>query len=277
MREIIIDEEFKGLLPELDKETYDLLEKNLLENGCRDAVVLWNGILIDGHNRYEICTKHGIPFDTVSKEFATREEALIWIITTQVSRRNLSQIQLSYCRGLHYRADKKVQGTNNQYSQKSEKPQNEVFQKSTAERLAKQYNVSRTTIERDAKVAEAIDAIGAVSPEAKRKILARETIISKIDLEGMSFEAKEEIEAATAHIENGEYGKKKQEDRKLAEQENPAGAILTSMQVLDKAISKILDGFYSQLPKITAADDRSELKASLRSCIEKLEALHKAI
>jgi len=106
MQELIIDEEFRDLLPTLDEETYKLLEENLKENGCRDALVAWGGILLDGHNRYEICKEYGIHFNIVEKQFSCREEALIWIITTQVSRRNLTPIQLSHCRGLHYRTDK---------------------------------------------------------------------------------------------------------------------------------------------------------------------------
>jgi hypothetical protein len=102
MREITIDEQFKYLLPVLDEQTFALLEESLLANGCMHPLVLWGDILIDGHNRYEICQKHEIPFETVEMEFASRDEAMIWIITTQVGRRNLSPIQLSYFRGLHY-------------------------------------------------------------------------------------------------------------------------------------------------------------------------------
>ena len=90
MREIIIDEVFKSLLPVLDDETYALLEENLLQNGCRDSLVLWNDILIDGHNRYELCVKHEIMFNTINREFESREEAMIWIVSNQVSRRNLT-------------------------------------------------------------------------------------------------------------------------------------------------------------------------------------------
>jgi len=96
MQEIIIDAEFVGLLPALSKETYASLEENLLLNGCRDSLVLWNNTLIDGHNRYDICTKHDIPFTTISKDFSSREEVLIWIISNQVARRNLNPMQLSH-------------------------------------------------------------------------------------------------------------------------------------------------------------------------------------
>jgi len=147
MPKIIIDQEFKDLLPELDKETFTLLEENIIQNGCRDSLVLWGDILIDGHNRYAICTKHKIPFNTIKKEFASREDVLVWMISTQVSRRNLSPMQLSNYRGLHYQADKKIQGTHNQYAVRpSEKSQNETFQNLTASRLATRYKVSRNTI-----------------------------------------------------------------------------------------------------------------------------------
>ena len=108
MVDIVIDEEFKLLHPALDEETYALLEENLLQHGCRDALVLWNYTLIDGHNRYEICQKHGIPFYTVSKDFAAREDAIFWIISIQVSRRNLTQMQLSHYRDMQYRSDTRL-------------------------------------------------------------------------------------------------------------------------------------------------------------------------
>jgi len=53
---------------------------------------VWKGhnILVDGHNRYEICTAHGKPFETVEIEFASRDDAMVWIIDNQFSRRNLT-------------------------------------------------------------------------------------------------------------------------------------------------------------------------------------------
>lgn len=86
---IRIDEEFKSLIPPLSADEYAGLEKSLLDEGCRDALVLWGDVLIDGHNRYEICTKYHIPFETVKKDFASRDEVLLWMIDTQFSRRNL--------------------------------------------------------------------------------------------------------------------------------------------------------------------------------------------
>jgi len=89
MQELIIDKEFKELIPPLTEEERKQLEQSLLKEGCRDAIVVWNGIIIDGHNRYEICKKHGIPFETLKKDFKNRTKAKVWIIHNQLGRRNL--------------------------------------------------------------------------------------------------------------------------------------------------------------------------------------------
>lgn len=86
---IVIDPEFKSLIPPLTAEEYEGLEKSIVEEGCRDALVLWGDILVDGHNRHEICTAHNVPFHTVQKDFANRNDALRWIILNQFGRRNL--------------------------------------------------------------------------------------------------------------------------------------------------------------------------------------------
>ena len=58
------DEEFKHLIRPLLRKEYLQLEQNLLADGCRDPIVVWHDVIVDGHNRYEICMRHGIPFDT---------------------------------------------------------------------------------------------------------------------------------------------------------------------------------------------------------------------
>ena len=74
---IKLDSEFKGLLPPLTPEEYEGLEQSLITEGCRDPLVLWQGTLIDGYNRYELCQKHGIEFQTVSRELESREDVKV--------------------------------------------------------------------------------------------------------------------------------------------------------------------------------------------------------
>ena len=90
-KELIIDEEFKKLIPPLSDEEFGLLEESIVEEGCRDPLVVWdNSIILDGHNRYKICMKHGIIFSTVNKNFDSRGKAEVWIIRNQFGRRNLT-------------------------------------------------------------------------------------------------------------------------------------------------------------------------------------------
>ena len=267
VRQIIIDEEFKALLPALDPETFRLLEENILQYGCRDAIVLWEGILIDGHNRYKICTTHDIPFDTMDMAFASREEVLIWIISTQVSRRNLTPLQLSNYRGLHYRADKKIQGTYLRNTSEIKNAQNGPFQNSTANKLAKQYKVSRNTIRRDEKLAEALTAIGEASPEAKRMILAGEASIGKRVLQELPSKSKEEIEALATMIEDGTYEKKK------AAHDGAAKHVETLAQPWETRLNETTESFYAGLRTHSRNDDTAKIRAAFRAYIDALEAL----
>lgn len=96
--EIKIDPEFKALCRPLTKDELGHLTANILKDGCREPLVVWEtgeeSILIDGHNRHSICTKHGKEFQTSKRQFADRTEAKLWIINNQMGRRNLSVIDM---------------------------------------------------------------------------------------------------------------------------------------------------------------------------------------
>jgi transcriptional regulator with XRE-family HTH domain len=83
-----IDPQFSELIPPLLPAELALLEQSLLENGCRDSIITWNEKIVDGHNRYEICTRHSIPFKTTPITFKSRQAAKIWILRHQLGRRN---------------------------------------------------------------------------------------------------------------------------------------------------------------------------------------------
>ena len=91
-RELQIDEEFKNLIPPLSEDEFSRLEKQILNEGVREPIVTWNGVIVDGHNRYKICQKHGLPFEIEEKSFGSREAAKIWSIENQVGRRNLDSV-----------------------------------------------------------------------------------------------------------------------------------------------------------------------------------------
>jgi N6-adenosine-specific RNA methylase IME4 len=93
MENIIIDPEFKALIPPLAPEELAQLEANILQDGCRDPLVTWQGIIIDGHNRHAICTKHDLPFKTATMKFEDRDHACAWMLENQLGRRNLTDDQ----------------------------------------------------------------------------------------------------------------------------------------------------------------------------------------
>ncbi len=147
---MIIDKEFHALIPPLSKDEHAQLEANIKEDGCRDPLVIWAGheTILDGHNRYEICTRLGIPFHIVKVELPDRDAALNWIDTNQLGRRNLSPDQMSLIRGRLYNRMKKPVG----------KPTGTILGQndpiSTAEVVADLFGVSPATVKRDGTMAE---------------------------------------------------------------------------------------------------------------------------
>lgn len=86
-----IDDELRAWIDPLSAEEYANLEASILQEGCRDPIVTWNGWIMDGHNRYEICVKHGIKFQTAEKAgLKSKGDVKIWMIQNQLSRRNLT-------------------------------------------------------------------------------------------------------------------------------------------------------------------------------------------
>lgn len=89
MTDLIIDPEFRDLIPPLSDDEKNGLERNILQYGVRVPLDVWQGILIDGHNRYEIAKRHNLPFKTAEMQFNSRDDVICWIIDNQLDRRNL--------------------------------------------------------------------------------------------------------------------------------------------------------------------------------------------
>jgi len=89
-----INQELKAYIDPLTPDEYAALEQSLLAEGCRDALVLWGDVLVDGHNRYEICRKHDIEFRTVQNTtFQSMDDVHLWMIDNHLGRRSVSDYQ----------------------------------------------------------------------------------------------------------------------------------------------------------------------------------------
>ena len=91
---ITINDELRRYIDPLTVNEYTALERSLLAEGCRDALVLWGDVLIDGHNRYAICQQHGIAFNTVQNaSFGSIDDVMLWMIDNHLARRSVSDFQ----------------------------------------------------------------------------------------------------------------------------------------------------------------------------------------
>lgn len=240
MDELKINQKFRELLPALTEEEHRQLEESIIKNGCETPLMIWENQIIDGHNRYGICTKNNIPFRTVdrSTEFETEDEVLEWIYINQLGRRNLAPNQKTLFIGELYQLRKKQHGGDrgNQHTAKSEnlpsghfvhladETQNpeppteetadeltieydEIYQKKkkdlsnkTAADIAKQFGVNEKTVRRAEEVAAAVKD----APELKKDFLAgkvsQKEIIEKAN-QSLSPELKAAIEKK-AEIKN---------------------------------------------------------------------------
>jgi hypothetical protein len=184
----IIDPELKALIPPLSQEEFEQLEQNIRQWGCLDPLKVWpvpssdDIILLDGHNRFAICSSYNVSYVTESIFLVDREAAIDWMIANQLGRRNLSAEQVGYLRGKQYQQEKQ-EVTNpdgsNQYIEVVRQNDGQPTGR-TATKLAKQHGVGERTIERDAKYSEAVDAIAnASNPEVREQILSGDSKLTK--------------------------------------------------------------------------------------------------
>lgn len=92
--QIQINDMLRAYIEPLTEAEHEALERSLLAEGCRDALVLWGDVLVDGHNRYAICQQHGIPFKVVQNErFQSMEDVMLWMIDNHLGRRSVGDFQ----------------------------------------------------------------------------------------------------------------------------------------------------------------------------------------
>lgn len=116
---ITVNEELLAYIDPLTPDEHDALERSLLAEGCRDALVLWGDVLVDGHNRYGICSKHGIPFNTVqNSRFESIDDVHLWMIDQHLGRRSVSDFQ----RGVLALRKKDIQASRQQQPQPLSEP-----------------------------------------------------------------------------------------------------------------------------------------------------------
>jgi hypothetical protein len=220
---ITIIPELEALIPPLSQDELEQLEANLLKNGCRESLLVWpttenvvspeststlpSYVLIDGHNRFKICQKNKIDFSIHLVSFKKMEEVREFMIDNQLGRRNLTNEQASYLRGMKYLNLKQNRG---KYVRNEQNAQNEHYgdseqmidlenqnaqnehsekNKTTAEILGEKFNVGQATIRRDAEFAQGLEML---EPSLKTAVLAGKTSLTKNKIQQLGKKAVQE-------------------------------------------------------------------------------------
>lgn len=201
---ITIKSEFETLIPPLSPDEFQQLEENVLSEGIREPLIVWNGVLIDGHNRYRIAQKHGLPFRTSEMDFESENDAIIWIIKNQFGRRNLSKYDRSVL-ALRLKPAIAEKAKKNQI--RKSVSQNSVKQKpiDTQRELAKIAGVSHDTIHK----VEVIEA--KADEDLKNKIRSGNTSINDAFTRVTLKDKKPKQEAKEAKARHEEFQRIKAE------------------------------------------------------------------
>lgn len=207
LNQIKIDPEFQGKISPLTFEELNQLEANILREGrIINPIILWNGIIVDGHNRFTIAKKHPeIPFNTHEKEFSNRQDAIIWICKNQLGRRNLTPEQKKYLIGKQYEAEKMSHGANdgfrgNQYDLVSAEKRHLPTGTQTCARIAKENSVGKTYVKDAEHYAKGIDAAEEAVPGTKQKVLSGEVKPTAAEIVSVVSASPEERPALVAEI-----------------------------------------------------------------------------
>lgn len=257
-----IDPEFKAQIPPLTQDERKQLEENILAEGELLAPILvWNGTIVDGHNRYEILQSHPeIPYSVRDLELETREEVLVWICKHQLGRRNLTPEQKKFLVGKQYDAEKQADGFHgNQHTLPvlSAGVQNEHQQtpEKTCERIARENHISASAVRRAALFAAGVDLAEELCPGIRQRILSGDLKAPDALFERLAKARPEDYDALLEQIKNPQSRAKSAARQKLFQTEKSASSepMLAPHQGESKPVLEEASSLYSQLADASTA------------------------
>lgn len=259
-----IDSEIKFLCRPLNVEEYSLLEKDIEKRGCINPILYWEGhdIIVDGHNRYEICNKIGKTYNCLPMAFETKDDVMNYVIDHQLGRRNLSEMERSYLRGVRYLKEKKA----NHRPKPSELHQNDGVNGETAQKIAKKTGVSQSTIERDALLAEAISKLRAeVGDDFSKDLRSKKVKLSKKAIIELSKKSPDDMKALAELIGTG---KKLSEAEKIVQSQNASPSSPTADATPKPKKDMNLDEIEKHFVRILETLDRMETTGEPEKLVE---------
>lgn len=214
--ELKIEREFQEKIPPLTEAEFEQLRENILNDGeVYEPIAVWNGIIVDGHNRWKIIKEHPeIPYRIKEMPFANKWEAFAWMYKKQLGRRNLSDEQKIYLMGKRNEAEKLAVGANQHTHDEGVQNGPARPKGKTAQRIADEYGVGYGTVIRAEEFAKGVDALRTVSPEAADKVLKGESKASKAMIREIPNLDKQKVEECAKSIISGEVQKVQEQTNK---------------------------------------------------------------
>ena len=240
------------------------LEENILADGVViNPLIVWNGVIVDGHNRYHILQQHPeIQFTTYEKQFPDRYAAISWICKNQLGRRNLTPQQFKYLIGQQYDAEKLAERfRGNQYTsvERSGCGQNVHNQnpERTAEKIARENNLNEKYVRRAGHFAQGVDAAEEAVPGIKQEILTGSIKPTEKAVAAIAKAPPEERPALVQQL------RQIKEPEKVEEKPKPKRSAAETLQ----AIQDISDNMLQSNGEIDTDDICAELEDALDTMI----------
>ena len=238
---LTIDPQFRDLIVPLKADELSNLEGLLIKHGCLDALKTWNKTIVDGHNRYEICTRRNISFKIHELQFDDRDAAMDWMDANQLARRNLNKDEIKVIVGRRYNRTKKPASDGGKGVAKTTDGQN-VPRLTTAETIGKEVGMDARTVRRAGEFVTAIGVLGMEDEikKADHKRIDKKVIdaaknaipdliemkrIGEIDFKTCAAVAKLPSDEQKKAVLGGVYGVKKAAKGEAQKAENPEGRI----------------------------------------------------
>lgn len=171
MKQVLqIDPEFKRLSVPLSLQEEHKLENSLIRVGCKEPIAVWHGCILDGHKRYEVCSYEEIEYETVQMDFATREEAIIWVCKKRMETLTPDDVMYKYLGGRRYACEKiRAQAIRKERKKQELEAGGQPHTGTAASGrvsipLAQELGINRTTIEKYGTFAESMEQIASKDP-----------------------------------------------------------------------------------------------------------------
>lgn len=260
-----IDKEFENRIPPLTDGEFQQLEQNILSEGVvLMPLIVWDGTIIDGHNRYKIAQAHpGITFTVYEKDFDNRYAALAWICNNQLGRRNLTPVQKKTLIGDRYGAEKMALGGDRKSGRTKSTGQNGQLIPNhdavTRRRIAEETGTNESYVKRADQFSRGVSAAEEVSPGFRQEVLSGKVTPTQKEMWAIARAASEERERLIRKIK---------ESAEVPENGGPKMTAQDAVQQFEWKVTRVLQNFdntFREWPQlITEEVYRQQVLATLQ-------------